>query len=129
MSSIQSEAWTCPNGHFGNVMHGDAEDTWGDTECPVCGAEPGDKMDPDIVTGDAPGIGAWVADNRPVCERCGTDAEFVYPDEREEGLEKLRWRCPVCNEYLTEDGECVNVEAYLLKQELAAAKAGKRVAS
>ena len=57
------------------------------------------------------------------------EATFVWPDERDKGLEKLRWSCPVCTEYLTEDGETINVQAYLLKQELAAAKAGKRVAS
>jgi len=129
MSSIQSEAWTCPNGHFGNVMHGDAEDTWGDTECPVCGAEPGDPINPDAVTGDAPGVDDWIADHRPVSECCEADATFVWPDEREAGLEKIRWQCPHCTAYLTEDGETINVQAYLLKQELAAAKAGKRVAS
>jgi len=122
MSSIQSEAWTCPNGHFGNVIHGDAEETWGDVSCPTCGAEPGDKLDPDEVTGDAPGIDEWIEHNRPVCEQCDADAEFVYPDERETGLEKLRWRCPLCNEYLTEDGETINVEAYLLKRQVAGEK-------
>jgi len=110
-------------------MHGDAEDIWGDTECPECGAEPGDPINPDAVTGDAPGVDDWIADHRPVSECCEADATFVWPDEREAGLEKIRWQCPHCTAYLTEDGETINVQAYLLKQELAAAKAGKRVAS
>ena len=122
MSRVQSEAWTCPNGHFGNVIHGDAEETWGDTECPVCGAEPGDKMDPDVVTGDAPDVDEWIAHNRPTCDQCDAEATFVWPDERDKGLEKLRWRCPLCNEYLTEDGETINVEAYLLKRQVAGEK-------
>jgi len=102
MSSIQSEAWTCPNGHFGNVMHGDAEDTWGDTECPTCGAEPGDELDPDLVTGDAPGLDDWINDHNPGCARCcdesadgSSDAKFVMPEDRAQGEKHLRWRCTV----------------------------------
>jgi hypothetical protein len=129
MREPQSEAWTCPNGHFGNVMYGDAEDTWGDTECPECGAEPGDKLDPDIVTGDAPGLEDWIGDNAPQCQACEEPAEFIMPADREEGLEKLRWVCPHCTEYLHEDGLAVNVDAYLLRQELAAETAGKQVAA
>ena len=122
MSRVQSEAWTCPNGHFGNVVHGDAEELWGDTECPECGAEPDDKLDPDVVTGDAPDVDEWIAHNRPTCDQCDAEATFVWPDERDKGLEKLRWSCPVCTEYLTEDGETINVEAYLLKRQVAGEK-------
>ena len=122
MSRVQSESWTCPNGHFGNIMYGDMHETWGDTECPECGAEPGDKLDPDVVTGDAPDVDEWIAHNRPTCDQCDAEATFVWPDERDKGLEKLRWRCPVCTEYLTEDGETINVEAYLLKRQVAGEK-------
>jgi hypothetical protein len=102
MREPQSEAWTCPNGHFGNVMYGDAEDTWGDTECPECGAEPGDKLDPDIVTGDAPGLEDWISDNNPGCEVCcneredgESDVQFVLPADRQPAEKHLRWKCPV----------------------------------
>jgi len=63
MGRVESEVWTCPNGHFGNIMYGDAEELWGDTECPECGAEPGDPINPDAVTGDAPGVEDWIADH------------------------------------------------------------------
>lgn len=102
MSRVQSESWTCPNGHFGNVIHGDAEETWGDTECPVCGAEPGDKLDPDVCTGDAPGLDDWINDHNPGCARCcdesehgDSDAEFVMPEDRAPHEKRLRWKCPV----------------------------------
>ena len=128
MSRVQSESWTCPNGHFGNVVYGDAEETWGDTECPVCGAAPGDKLDPDVCTGDAPGLDDWIADNNPGCQECGVHATFLYPDEREDGFAAIRWQCPLCNCLLTNDGLAVNEKAYLLRQELAA-KAGEKVAA
>ena len=103
-------------------MYGDAEEIWGDTECPVCGAEPGDKLDPDVCTGDAPDVDEWIAHNRPTCDQCDAEATFVWPDEREAGLETIRWQCPVCTEYLTEDGETINVETYLLKRQVAGEK-------
>jgi hypothetical protein len=103
-------------------MYGDAEETWGDTECPVCGAAPDDKLDPDVVTGDAPDVDEWIAHNRPTCDQCDAEATFVWPDERDKGLEKLRWSCPICNEHLTDDGETINVEAYLLKRQVAGEK-------
>ena len=122
MGRVESAVWICPNGHFGNIMYGDAEETWGDTECPVCGAAPDDKLDPDVVTGDAPDVDEWIAHNRPTCDQCDAEATFVWPDEREDGFAAIRWQCPHCTAYLTEDGETINVEAYLLKQQVAAGR-------
>lgn len=129
---LDSDSLCCQTHGWFTVEHGvDAlgREWCDDGTCPECGASPEDPLDPDIVTDDSPLLYDWIGDNAPQCQACEEPAEFIMPADREEGLEKLRWVCPHCTEYLHEDGLAVNVDAYLLRQELAAETAGKQVAA